>query len=45
MVVEPETHKLVAVAVAVPPTEVGFTVTVAIEELAEAQAPLVITAL
>ena len=32
------------VAVAVPPTETGFTVTVAVVELAEAHTPLVATA-
>jgi hypothetical protein len=38
-------HTLVAAPVTVPPTEVGSTVTVVVDELAEAQVPLCTTAL
>ena len=42
--VELPVHKVLAVAVAVPPREAGLTVIVAVVELAEAHTPLVTTA-
>jgi len=44
IVVELPVHKVAAVAVAVPPTETGFMVTVVVVELAAEQTPLVNTA-
>jgi len=44
IVVELPVHKVVVVAVAVPPTEAGFMATVAIEEVVDEQTPLVNTA-
>ena len=44
-VVELPEHIVAVAALAVPPTEVGLTVTVAVVEFAAVHAPLVITAL
>ena len=38
-------HIVAVAALAVPPTDVGLTLTIAVVELAAVQAPLVITAL